>query len=843
MLFSRGPRSPAAFRRWGLLALLLLAGVHALAQDPPAADTTHPVYRGRPLVEVIGQLRERGLKILYSSAVVADDLLVTVEPRSTEPRQILEEILVAAGLVAQPGPGGALLILPAAPQVTLEGRVLSAARGTPVSGAFVHVAGASAGATTRPDGTFALPGLSAGSYDLVVDAAGFHSRTMAAVDPAARDRLTIWLEPQPAFAEQVVVTPSLHELGAEEPAPHLTIAREDARLVPATGGDLGQVLENIPGIAAPDGSAAFYARGAEARDVSLILDGLELYAPYHMQGFQSPFSLVDSTIVDTIDYLGGGFTADFGDRHGGFVDLSTTLPVTGQHGLVELGTVNSRGGYSMMASDQSLLVSARAWYPEAFTETMQLGEPGFNPRFADLYLKFSSVVTPTTVLSFHGLLATDSLDFTEEDGNEAVTSTETSAYLWARALRAWTPAVFSRTVISGGRLERTREGISEPEDVAIAVDDRRNAEFFGLTHDQSWKLSDRHLIKGGFLVRSLGADYRYETEPEGSPATALLLEPSGSSYAAYAAHRAAWSGRFATELGVRWDHQTYTRDGQMSPRLNLLWRPAQRTEVQLGLGRFFQSQRIHELHVESGETQFRPAELSQQIDVTMQHRARADWSVRLDAYYGTISHPKPRYENLFNPIELFPETEEDWVTVAPARARLRGAEVLVRSESAGALHWWASYAWSKADDVIGGEGVPRSWDQTHAGKFLLAYRLGERWLFSGSGSAHTGWPTTPVTGEIVSPGNPPEIEPVVGARNSDRFPDYLRIDLKVERTFALPLGRLRLDLVVMNVTDRENVCCVDDFSFQQRPDGSIETTPELNSWLGRTPSFSVLWDF
>ena len=846
MLVSGGPRLRPAYRRWrlaiGCLALLA-AGAAAFSDETRASR-----YAGRPLVEVIEQLRASGLKILYSSAVVGADLRVTAEPVATEPRRILDEILAPLGLLAQEGPEGALLIVPAAPpepRLTLTGRVLSTSRGAPVVGASVRLSGASAGVTTRPDGTFVITSLVPGNYDLSVDAVGFRPKTVGPVKvDASRSRLTIWLDPQPAFAEQVVVTPSLHELAGEEPAPHLTIDREQARLVPATGSDLGQVLEKLPGIAAPDGSAAFYARGAEARDVSLILDGLELYAPYHMQGFQSPFSLVDSTIVDTIDYLGGGFTAELGDRHGGFVDLSTGLPQTGQHGLIEVGTVNSRGGYGVLASERSLLISARAWYPEAFTETMQLGETGFDPRFADLYLKLSAVATPSTVLSFHGLLASDHLEFQEEDGNESVEAQETSAYLWARALHAWSPDSFSRTVISGGRLERTREGVSEPEDVGIEVDDRRNAEFFGLTHDQTWKVSGRHLLKGGFLVRPLGADYHYDTQPEGSPATTLRIEPSGTSYAVYAAHRAAWSDSVATELGVRWDHQAYTRDSQISPRLNILWRPGERSELRLGLGRFFQSQRIHELHVESGETEFRPAELSRQVDLTWQHRMRSPWSFRLDAYYGTLSNVKPRFENLFNPIELFPETEEDWVTVAPERARLRGVEILLRSEASGPLHWWTSYALSKADDVIDGQGVPRSWDQTHAGKFLLAYQLGSRWLFSTSGSVHTGWPTTPVTGEDVGPpGGPPELEPVLGARNADRFPYYLRIDLKAERSFFLPVGRLRLDLEILNVTDRENACCVDDFSFRQRSDGSIETIPELNYWLGITPSFSVLWDF
>ena len=36
-----------------------------------------------------------------------------------------------------------------------------------------------------------------------------------------------------------------------------------------------------------------------------------------------------------------------------------------------------------------------------------------------------------------------------------------------------------------------------------------------------------------------------------------------------------------------------------------------------------------------------------------------------------------------------------------------------------------SYTLSAADDIIDGDQVPRSWDQTHSGKFLLGYTRDE----------------------------------------------------------------------------------------------------------------------
>jgi hypothetical protein len=88
-----------------------------------------------------------------------------------------------------------------------------------------------------------------------------------------------------------------------------------------------------------------------------------------------------------------------------------------------------------------------------------------------------------------------------------------------------------------------------------------------------------------------------------------------------------------------------------------------------------------------------------------------------------------------------------------------------------------------------------------------------------------------------------EIEPVVGARNSIRFPVYARLDVKGTRTFKLARSRLALELEIINLTDRDNVCCVDDFVFTPLAGGAVDSRPEYGYWLGFTPSFGVTWEF
>ena len=840
-------------RQFQIPLLLALALVFPAGAPGVSAGASARTYRGLPLAEALNLLQESGLHLIYSSAIVDETALVTVEPEATEPRAVLEEILAPLGLAVRNGPGRALLIVRSSVKVetgTLRGRVVSTARGAPVAGATVNLGDAQSPTATRPDGTFEIREIEGGVHEVVIQAQGYYTRTLSNVRVRASDTtgVTVRLKPLPTYLEEIIVTPSTLSLMQEDQTSQLSVNDDDSVLVPTYGGDVSRVVEQLPGVAAPDNSAAFNVRGSQVNDVSFILDGLELYEPFHLLRFQSPFSFVDADIVDTIDFIGGAFTADFGDRHGGVIKVSTWAPEDPHSTKIGVSSLNTRVSHGGPLRDGagSWLASGRTWYPGAFGNTIELGESGLKPKFGDAYLSLSLNVSPTTVISGHALMAYDNFKFNEVGGNETVDSANRSGYFWLRALKSWPGKMLTETILSAGSLGQSRKGFSEPEQILLSVNDNRVVNFYGLKHDLSYQIADAHLIRAGAEIRSMHSEYDYSSGPANDPAsqTTVNLNPIGLSISGYVAYRAAVTERVATEVGVRYDRQSYTDEHQFSPRLNAVWRMGDRSELRLGLGQYYQSQRIHELHVEDGETEFRPAELSRQAALTYQQGLPRDMSIRFDAYYRKLTRLHPRYENLFDPVVLYPETEMDRVLVAANHARLSGIEVLFRTAPAKPIYGSVSYAWSRAEDVIDGQGVPRNWDQTHAGKFLVGYRHGDIWSFSVSGTAHTGWPTTPVTATATTlPGGAIQFNQINGDRNTDRFPTYSRLDVKTSRAFTIPGGRLRLDLEVLNVANRDNACCVDDFNYRARPNGSVEVDREFQSWLGRTPTFSIVWEF
>ncbi len=326
--------------------------------------------------------------------------------------------------------------------------------------------------------------------------------------------------------------------------------------------------------------------------------------------------------------------------------------------------------------------------------------------------------------------------------------------------------------------------------------------------------------------------------------TDLRLARSGQSVGAYVADRIRIGERLVAELGVRWDRQTWLDDDQLSPRVNVSFAAGETTTLRAAWGRFHQSQRLNELQVEDGESTFYPAQLSEHVLASVEHAFAGGFSARLEAYVKRFSRLRPHHENLFNPIELFPEARDDRVLVAPAGGRAQGVELLLKQEGGGRGTWWASYALARAEDDIDGVMVPRSWDQRHAASLGCGLRLGPGWSLSFAGSYHSGWPTTAMTGEVVGV---IDGEPVVdlerGPRNRERLPPTWRLDLRATRTWSTGWGDVSLVLEVINLTDRRNVCCIEDFGTVVRTDGSVEVIPEEGTSTPMVPSLLLQWQF
>ena len=503
------------------------------------------------------------------------------------------------------------------------------------------------------------------------------------------------------------------------------------------------------------------------------------------------------------------------------------------------------------------MISGRAWYPTAVLKGRNASADEILSDYYDVLAKVEHSVGERSTLSANALLAYDDLGYRTEDFEslEQVRARYKSSHLWFNLKTAWNENLVSKTILSSGAVRRNRVGSArDVEDDGVDIDDQREFDFLGLKQDWTFSLNRTHLLKWGFDVKHQEADYDYlrrmilldPDDDDEVEETRVLTSPESDFYAAYFADRIRLSENFVAELGLRWDKQVGVNDHQVSPRVNLRYAVGADTVLRFGWGQFHQSQRLNELQVEDGIEEFYPAQLAEHWLASIEHRFAAGTAVRVEAYRKELKDPRPRYENLFSPLELFPEARRDRILVAPDGGRSQGVEVLVKQQAGERFSWWFSYVLARVEDSIDGEMVPRSWDQRHAASFGLNLSLPRRWNFNLGGAYHSGWPTTAVSGEVVGwdeEEDEPEVELVFGPRNQERFPSYMRLDIRASKSWPTGRGDLRLIFEVINVTNRKNICCTEDFSTVVHEDGSVEVIPEQAYWIPLIPSIGLQWNF
>jgi hypothetical protein len=413
---------------------------------------------------------------------------------------------------------------------------------------------------------------------------------------------------------------------------------------------------------------------------------------------------------------------------------------------------------------------------------------------------------------------------------------------------------FVTTIASANRVDRDRRADGEDYVGTTSIRDERDLDVLGLRQDWSFQASPSHYLKWGVDVRRYDVTYDYENE-----FTNLGQDTQGRVFASqfdstngglYLGDRFRLGQRLTAEIGARWDRHDLTDEDVVSPRLNLAWSPTASTTLRTGWGHFYQSQRPHELQVEDGETEFLGAERAEHRVLGIEHwwqAGKGHWSLRAEAYQRLMSDVRPRYENLFDPFQLYPETSYDRYRIAPQSAEAVGAELFLTYRGAGHLDWWANYSWSEVTDEIDGQDVPRQFDQTHAFTVSATWRPSPKWTLTGAWIYHTGWPTTAVSGELAeSPDGELEVVPVLGPTNGERLPGYHRLDLRFARRFQLKKrGTIELFLDVQNAYDRSNVSGyeVDDRAFSIGDDGQVIYSPQEEKWLGVLPSLGISWRF
>jgi len=802
-----------------VVALALVAHVAAAAPQPaPPAR-----YVGRPLADVLRELQEQRLNIVFSSELVRPDMRVASEPKSLVPRKVLDEVLRPHALEVRSGPNGSLLVVRSRPPSrapsprsgptgTIAGKVVDARTAMPLPGVVIAVRDLARETISDAAGSFTLADVPAGSIAMYVSLVGYGlARPIVDVAPHATTEITVPLsDGTGAYTEAVTVVGDPFRGTRSNVAVQQALnSAEISDLRGVLTDDPFRAIQSMPTVSTGnDFRSEFSIRGADFRHIGLAIDGIAVPWPVHaIRDTQTTGSvaMLNSDIVDMAVVSAGAAPQQRPGRTGAWIDLSLregSRARTEVHGAVSAtsASVVTEGPLGQ-SKRGSWLVSARQSYMQWLLQSLGYDRTTFG--FADAQAKIVFDATPRQQFQLTAIAGRSRFDQTDANPGPRYVAVGTGSGGGANGM--WRSTIGSSVVLTqrvagiGNRYHN--EGPVTP-DLARSV----TSELF-YHADAAW-------TPRAALTLQLGADLQRQRETTttisflqtraGTSQAQRTESVDGSAWLRAADLRGVWTAPHGLSLdaGVRLAHSTLTDRAMTTPWMLATWPMNGSWSLRAGGSFAAQVPDFEQAIGTFGSPDARP-ERARHVDIALEHRLSANirWQV---AVYDRRERDILRLENsetrtVDGRLVFASSLTPAWRNSVSGSAR--GVEVIVQRRDPARFSGWLGYSYGRLryDDAATGESFWSDFDQRHTftgyGRFRLSPRtsVGAKLRF-GSNFPVAGYFEERPAGLFAG-----------SARNLVRLPEYARLDVRADHTFNFGRRRLTMFLEVINVLDRTNV--------------------------------------
>ncbi len=694
-------------------------------------------------------------------------------------------------------------------------------------------------ATAGADGRFAVRRLVGGAYAVVVAAPRHVRREFAETLVDGEEVEVKYL--LDAEGEDPYTTTVEGERRQE--IERRTASRDEATRIPGTRGDALRVIEAFPGVARPVfGVGALVVRGSNPLDTTTYIGGHQLPLLYHFGGITS---IVNSDLLERIDFLPGNFSARFGRATGGVVDVGFRAPRRDRlGGYLDVSLLDTGFLLEGPVADGSFALAARRSYVDLILSAVLPSDAGLSLTTAPRYWDYQALLDYPVAggrLSLAAIGSSDKLELILDapaETDPALRGTIGNSTYVQRILATWTRPLDERTRLFASVAQgTTRLSASVGDTIDIDI----------LQYFQSYRLELVHQLWRR-LKLTLGTDgqiYPFSVDARGPrlPAEGEVPTPA-SAREQLVQSRKDWEwrhgfywetafdlgGGITVTPGARVDYYRLLGAWSADPRITARWDFGAST-VRAGLGKYSQSPQEFQSDPVFGNPNLRP-ESAIQASVGYDRDILPGLKAEATLFYKLQQSLTVRDDNL---------TLRDGKIVTAGysndgQGRVIGAELLVRYRGAGPFFGWLAYTLSRAERRNAPTEDYRLFtiDQTHiltlVGSFKLPWGLvgGLRFRFT------SGNPVTPIVGSIYDADADVYI-PIGGATTSQRLPSYHQLDVRVEKKFTFDSWQLTAYLDVTNVYNRANPeAYTYSYDFRRR---------QIISGLPIFPAFGVKGEF
>ena len=720
-----------------VVALLLFCG--------SAAAAGPQTLQGRRLDDALRLLQREGLPIVFSSEIVTPRMRVTAEPRATNPRQQLDEILAPNGLSAESGPGGVILIVRAHTAAPTQTATDTVARRHP------HGAAASA--------------------------------TVAAPPPSYSDHVTVSSTIDTAAAT-----------GASEATLDRSALQESGGPVDADGLAAVHVMPRVSAV--DDFRSDFSVRGSPYRQIGIVVDGVATPWLQHTVYGRSDLgsvSMFGSDNLERATLQAGAYPRVYDDTLGAQLELNlregsrTSTRITGTAG----GMITAVVGEGPIGADDrgswiaGLRNSYHSWPPGAHSSD----NPGFG--FADLNAKLVYDVSPGQQISVTALGGQSTLDTIDE----LPVAPRAMGIDGAALLNVGWRSVFASHTVVRQRLFGVGQDLSA---------NLSNGQVVGVSNNRAlgYRGEVQHEVLGGVLEAGGEVSRLSESRAVGASGSATVpysLRSAWMTHAAYVDFARASASGVSFEAGVRASDSTLMQQHALVPWILGAWHLAPDWTINASAGASRQFADLDAMMGSAGSLTLRP-ERATHFDVGIEQRlsTRIRWQATL--------FDRLEQDVLRGPGSVLPRQTPSIEPVVPGSYRnalsgvARGLEFVVTPEQKGRLSGWLSYAYAvmRQHDVNTQETFWSDFDRRHTFNAAGMFRIGPQ---ASAGLVVRAASGVPIPGYFdLRNGTLMSGDQL----NTVRLPPYMRLDGQLQRRVFSSRHQATLFAEIVNALNRGN---------------------------------------
>jgi len=726
----------------------------------------------------------------------------------------------------------------------ISGYLHDASTGEPLMFANVMVVGTDFGAASSVQGFYVISGVPAGNYSLNVMMMGYKPvEKQIVVTQKSDQRLDFELNIEPVHGEEVTVTAERTRFKEKVEISRTNLSFREIKSTPAfIESDLFRSLQLLPGVLAQnDFSAALIVRGGSPDENLILLDGTEVYNPYHIGGV---FSTFNADAVSDAEFLSGGFPVEYGGR------ISSVLKITSKEGDSKNGRLTkktwlgkywdiSSGHCEISALSSRILLegpaykggwmfSGRRTYFDQLAKIYYLvkgSDQSWKYYFFDTQFKIYSDLNPKNRLTFSSYIGADRLAFLMDENLLNQTDFD---WKWGNRTNSLTwrfvpnSRFYSETSVYctnyGFDVDVT---ISKTDSLAGTASNRirvkNDVTDWTVENKLTWFLSRNHTATLGFSVKTLAMSFNEKIDA----VTYFDIKQSPLISSIFMQDKWQIGALFALQFGLRVTKYELHKRIYLEPRVGFKYNLTENLALKCSWGIYHQF-----LFTTNDEAEIlRVVDFWEPVSKKQKAQGNQHFIVGIDrwmgeGFTGSIEAYYKLYSSILanNPANNPADDTDDFIS---GKGTTWGIEFLLK-KTAGKFTGWLGYSYSfveKRIDFNSDGEINRSQDEIycpnyyrpHVGNLVLNYQINPKNAVSLTWSLFSGQPYTPVIGKVYTQSgfgsmeNPyGQLTTIYGRKNSTLYPIYYRGDIGWLREIH-PFGiRGKFKLQIINFTNHFN---------------------------------------